>query len=120
MLRMYPRRPTSPLSIAHTTVGEPSNTSPHIRGVEAVAEVMIFDLDHVPTGLDSGRQLLMLAYGGKGGIILDPAQHVRYTGCVHKIAPYGPGSGVVPTPPGPSFYDTPIVPKYGLDVKILS
>jgi predicted transcriptional regulator len=27
---------------------------------------------------------------------------------------------VLPTPPGPSFYDTLIVLKYGLDVKILS
>ena len=56
--------PTSPLSIAHTTVGEPSNPSRQVRGVEAEAEVMIFDLDHVPTGLDTGRQLLMLAHEG--------------------------------------------------------
>jgi hypothetical protein len=86
--------PTSPLSIANTTLGEPSNTSLKIRGVEAVAEVMIFDLDHVPTSLNTGTQLLMLAYEGKGGIVLDPTEHVRYTGGVHKLTPYGPGSGV--------------------------
>jgi hypothetical protein len=85
--------PTSPLSIAHTTFGEPSNPSLKVRGVEAVAELMIFDLDHVPTSLDSGRQLLMLANGGKGGIILDPAQDVRYTGGVHKLLLMGRASG---------------------------
>ena len=40
---------------------------------------MILDFDHVLTGLDASSQVLVLAYGGKGGIILDAAQHVRYT-----------------------------------------
>jgi hypothetical protein len=28
--------------------------------------------------------VLVFADGGEGGIVLDPAQHVRYTGGVHK------------------------------------
>ena len=71
--------PTSPRSIAHTPVGEPSNTCCQISCIETVAEVMILDFDHVLTGLDASSQVLVLAYGGKGGIILDAAQHVRYT-----------------------------------------
>jgi hypothetical protein len=55
---------------------------------------MIFDLDHEPTGLDTGRQLIMLAHEGEGRIVLDPAQHVRYTWLDHEVSSRGPGPGV--------------------------
>ena len=68
--------PTSPLTISCTTVSEPCNTSRQVSCIETVAEVMILDLDHVPTSLDAGRQVIVFAYEGKGGTVLDPAQHV--------------------------------------------
>src|SRR5829696_2968034 len=70
--------------------------------------------------LDNGsNDVLVFTDGCKGGIVLDPAQHVGYTAFDHRVTSDGPGLGVLPAPPGPSFYDSLIVLKYGLDVKIL-
>src|SRR5215203_1944626 len=75
-----------------------------VRGiacVEGVREIEVLYLDRVASGGYPREDVCVPAYGGEGGIVLDPAQHVRYTACVHKITPYGPGLGVLPTPPGP-------------------
>src|SRR5215210_4720205 len=39
--------------------------------------------------------VLVPAYGGEGGVVLDPAQHVRYTCLDHRVCSYGPGLGVL-------------------------
>jgi hypothetical protein len=55
---------------------------------------VVLHLDRVAARGYPREEVPMLAHGGKLGVVLDAAQHVRYTGGVHKIAPYGPGSGV--------------------------
>jgi hypothetical protein len=63
------------------------------------------------TGPYTTNDVLMLTDGGKGGIVLDPAQHVRYTCLDHEDSSRGPGLGVFPAPPGPiSLSDTSILP----------
>ena len=37
-----------------------------ISRVEAIAEVEVLDLDHMLTGLDAAREVLVLADGGEG------------------------------------------------------
>jgi hypothetical protein len=59
----------------------------------------------------------VLTDGGKGRIVLDPAQHVRYTGGVHKIAPYGPGSGVRQHRRGHLFIYLSILPHWPCFIK---
>jgi hypothetical protein len=54
---------------------------PDSIGIQAVAEIEVLHLDPMLTGRHASRDVLMLADGSKGRIVLDPAQHVRYTGC---------------------------------------
>jgi DNA-binding Xre family transcriptional regulator len=110
-----PPVPACPLSITYPPLGEADHSS--TIGIDAVAEVEV--LYPMLARYDGSNDVLVLNDGGNGAIVLDLAQHVRYTGCVHKTSPYGPGSGVLLAPPGPSFCDTCIVSRYGLDVKIL-
>jgi len=49
------------------------------------------------------NDVLVLRDGGKGCIILDPAQHVRYTGCVHKRLLMGRAPGCYQHRRGHSF-----------------
>src|SRR5215208_2130977 len=98
-----PAVPACPLTIADPTLGEANH--PATIGIDAIAEVKVLYLYLMLARHNGSNDVLVLADGGEGRIVLDPAQHVRYTGGVHKISPYGPGSGVLLAPPGPSLYD---------------
>src|SRR5215217_1565048 len=100
-----PSVPTRPLPIANPSLGE--GRYPDTIGVQAVAEIEVLHLHPMLAGHHAIGDVLMFANGGEGRIVLDPAQHVRYTGGVHKFTPYGPGLGVLSAPPGPSLYPTP-------------
>jgi hypothetical protein len=65
-----------------------------ISCVEGVGEIEVLDLDRVTACGYPREDVPVAAHWGEGGIVLDPAQHVRYTCLVHKLTPYGPGSGV--------------------------
>src|SRR5215208_6764974 len=112
-----PSVPACPLPIADPTLGEANH--PATIGIDAIAEVEVLYLYLMLARYDGSNDVLMLADRGEGRIVLDPAQHVGYTALDHRVTSDGPGLGVLPTPPGPSLSDTPIVPKYALDVKIL-
>src|SRR5829696_8325013 len=56
-----------------------------ISGVEGISEIEVLDLDRVACGGYPRENILVPTDGCEGGIILDPAQHVRYTGDVHKL-----------------------------------
>src|SRR5215211_6497136 len=106
-----PSAPACPLTIADPSLGEANH--PATIGIDAIAEVEVLYLHLMLARYDGSNDVPMLTDGGKGGIVLDPAQHVRYTSCVHKISPYGPGLGVLSAPPGPSFCDTHILSYAG-------
>src|SRR5215211_1120659 len=53
-----------------------------IAGVQSVREVVVLNLDRVASGGYPREKIPVAARGGEGGIVLDPAQHVRYTGGV--------------------------------------
>jgi DNA-binding XRE family transcriptional regulator len=82
-----------PLTIAYPTLGEADH--PSTIGINTVAKVDVLYLNLMLASHDGSNDVFVLTDEGKGRIILDPAQHVRYTGCVHKLSPYGPGSGVL-------------------------
>jgi hypothetical protein len=113
-----PTVPACPLTINYPTLSERRHF--YTIGMQTLAEVEVLYLYLMLACCHASTDILVLTDGAKGGIVLDPAQHVRYTGDVHKITPYGPGLGVLPTPPGPSRHDTYIVPPFGLVVNILS
>jgi len=96
--------PTSPLPITYASLSEANH--PASIGIDAIAEVEVLYLYLMLARYDGSNDILMLTDGSNGAVILDAAQHVRYTGCVHKTSPYGPGLGVLLAPPGPSLYDT--------------
>jgi hypothetical protein len=96
--------PTSPLPIADTTLSEADH--PATIGIDAIAEVEVFYLYLMLASHNGIYDVLMLADGGEGGIILDPAQHVGYTALDHRDTSDGPGLGVFSAPPGPSLYPT--------------
>jgi hypothetical protein len=106
--------PERPLTIAYASLSKARHLD--TIGVQPVAEIEALYLNLMLTGLDASTDVLMLADGGKGGFILDPAQHVRYTCLDHEVSPRGPGLGVLPTPPGPSLYDTVILSTSGCNV----
>src|SRR5918994_6812641 len=92
--------PRGPLPIADPALPEGGNARRGravggIAGVEGVREIWVLNLDGVAGGGYPREEIPVLAHGGEGRIVLDAAQHVRYTGCVHKCTPYGPGSGVL-------------------------
>jgi hypothetical protein len=68
---------------------------------------------------DGSNDILVLTDGSKGGIILDPAQPVRYTGGVHKLSPYGPGSGRWQSRRG-HLYLTNVLSHFTLDLSSIS
>jgi hypothetical protein len=76
-------------------------------GIDDIAEVEVLYLYLMLASHNGIYDVLVLADGGKGGIILDPAQHVRYTWLDHEVSSRGPGSGVLPAPAGPFPYPTP-------------
>jgi hypothetical protein len=80
-----------------------------IAGVEGVREIEVLDLDRVAGGGYPREHVPVLAHGREGGVVLDPAQHVRYTGGVHRVHSLWSGLRGVPPPPGPSLYPTPLL-----------
>src|SRR5215216_4405968 len=102
-----PTVPACPLPVADPTLSEANH--PTTIGVDAIAEVEVLYLDLMLARDNSSNDVLVLADGGKRGIILDPAQHVGYTALDHRVTSDGPGLGVLPAPPGPSLYDTHIL-----------
>src|SRR5215213_5664973 len=77
-----PAVPASPLTVADPTLSEANH--PATIGIDAVAEVEVLYL-YLMLARDNGsNDVLMLANGGEGRVVLDPAQHVRYTGGVHR------------------------------------
>jgi hypothetical protein len=99
-----PPVPTHPLTVANTTLGEARH--PHDIGEQTVAEVEILYLYPMLTCCHAINDVLVLTDGGKGGIVLDPAQQLRYTGGVHKPNSLWAGLRGVPPPPGPFLYPT--------------
>jgi hypothetical protein len=77
-----PAVPACPLTVAYPPLGEARH--PTTIEIQTIAEVEVLYLYLMLTRYDGSNDVLMLTNGGKGGIVLDPAQHVRYTGCVHK------------------------------------
>ena len=65
---VQPSAPARPLATTHPTISEPGDTCHHISRVEAVAEVEVFDLDHVLAGFDARREVLVFTNGAKRGI----------------------------------------------------
>src|SRR5829696_537753 len=86
-----------PQAVADPTLAEGGHPrGPPIRGiagVESVREIEVLNLDRVPAGGYPRKNVLVAADGGKGRIVLDPAQHVRYTGGVHKLLLMGRAPG---------------------------
>src|SRR5215212_1160784 len=83
-----------------------------IAGVEGVSEIVVLYLDRVAGGGYPREEVLVLAYGGEGRIVLDPAQHVRYTCLVHKLLLMGRASGCCCTAGAISLSDIHILPYY--------
>src|SRR5829696_3944324 len=102
-----PTAPACPLPIAYTPLGEARH--PTTIDKQPVAEGEILYLYLMLTGRHASNDVLVLTDGGKGRIVLDPAQHVRYTGGVHRAYSLWSGLWGVPPPPGPSLYPTPLL-----------
>src|SRR5215218_6908345 len=99
-----PSVPTCPLPIADPPLSEANH--PATIGIDAIAEVEVLYLYLMLASHNSSNNILVLADGGEGRIILDPAQHVRYTCLDHEGSSRGPGLGVLLAPPGPSLNST--------------
>jgi hypothetical protein len=64
-----------------------------IAGIESIGEIRVLNLDRVAASGYRCEYVLVLTDGCEGGIILDPAQHVRYTSGVHKTLLMGRAPG---------------------------
>src|SRR5215203_2283139 len=81
-----------------------------ISGVEGVREIEVLHLDRVACGGYPRENIPVPTHGSEGRIVLDPAQHVRYTSGVHRVHSLWSGlRGIVAIPPGPSLYPTPLL-----------
>jgi hypothetical protein len=85
--------PACPLPITYPTLGEANH--PATIGIHAVAKVEVLYLYPMLASHNSSNDVLVLTDGGKGRIVLDPAQHVRYTALDHRDTSDGPGLGVL-------------------------
>src|SRR5215212_10568835 len=72
-----PTVPACPLPVADPTLSEANH--PATIGIHTVAEVEVLYLYLMLSRHDSSNDVLMLADGGEGGVVLDPAQRVGYT-----------------------------------------
>ena len=82
-----------------------------VAGVEGVGEIVVLDLYRLACGDYPREDVFVPADGGEGGIVLDPAQHVRYT-CLVSIGgpfPRSGSPGVREAPPGPILSNKRIV-----------
>src|SRR5918994_1239424 len=78
--------PRGPQAVADPALAEGRNARRgpvrRIASVEGVREIEVLDLDRVACCGYPREDVCVAADGGEGVIVLDPAQHVRYTGCV--------------------------------------
>jgi hypothetical protein len=89
-----PRGPQAVADPALAEGGHPGGRAVRrIAGVEGVGEIVVLDLDRVPSGGYPRENVPVAADGGEGSVVLDAAQHVRYTGGVHKLLLMGRASG---------------------------
>src|SRR5215203_7554470 len=81
-------RPRGPQAVADPALAEGCHARGRpVRGiarVEGVREIEVLNLDRVASGGYPRENAFVPADGGEGRIVLDPAQHVRYTSGVHK------------------------------------
>ena len=108
--------PACPLTIADPTLNEANH--PAIIGIDAIAEGEVLYLHLMLARHDSSNDVLVLADGGKGRIVLDPAQRLGYTALDHRLPPMVRASGATNTP-GPSLYPTTTVYRYFLYLSII-
>src|SRR5215211_4558304 len=80
-----------------------------IAGVQRVSEIEVLNLDRVAASGYPREYVIVLADRGKGRIVLDAAQHVRYTGGVHKLLLMGRAPGCSTTAGDISISDILIV-----------
>src|SRR5215207_2096222 len=112
-----PAVPACPLPIAYPTLGE--RCHPNTISIQTITEVEILYFDLMLTGCHGSTEILVLTNGDKGGIVLDPAQHVRYTGGVHKLLLMGRAPGCSRTA-GAIFLPTPELYRSSLVLSIKS
>ncbi len=79
--RTQSTRPRGPHTVSDPALTEGRN--PSSTALERVREVEVLHLYRIPTSSYARKYVLVLADGGEGRVILDPAQHVRYTGLDH-------------------------------------
>jgi hypothetical protein len=112
-----PSVPTRPLPITDPSLSEANH--PATIGIDAVAEVEVLYLYLMLARYDGNNDVLVLTDRGKGGIVLDPAQHVGYTALDHRVTSDGPGLGVLARRRGHLFV-TPISSQILLDLSTKS
>src|SRR5215217_7879688 len=86
--RADPSGPRGPETVADPALAEGRHTRGRsvggISGVQSVREIVVLDFDRVAAGGYPREKILVPTHQGEGGIVLDPAQHVRYTSGVHR------------------------------------
>src|SRR5215208_6062271 len=102
-----PTVPACPLPIADPTLSEANH--PATIGIDAIAEVEVLYLYLMLASHNSTNDVLVLTDGGKGRIVLDPTQHVGYTGLDHRVPPMVRASGCSTTAGAISLSDTLII-----------
>src|SRR5829696_3892141 len=86
-----PTVPACPLPITYPTLGEADHST--TISIDAIAEVEVLNLYLMLARYDGSNDVLVLADGGKRGVVLDPAQHVGYTALDHRRPPMVRASG---------------------------
>ena len=76
VLVLQPTRTPRPLTIAYPTVREGGHLNP--VAVERIREIVVVDLDRVPTSSDTSKQVLVLTDERRGRIVLDTVKCVRH------------------------------------------
>src|SRR5215204_4534269 len=89
--------PRGPQAVADPALAEGGHPRGRpVRGiarVQSVCEIEVLNLDRIACGGYPREDVFVPADGGEGRIVLDAAQHVRYTGGVHKLLLMGRAPG---------------------------